>query len=1172
MKIKYILGALLAALLLLGGGASSQAVAQSPSGAHLRVLESDERAIVLELTVGDFEIETVEAGGQTYHRVLIPGAVQTGAPGAPQVPARGALLGLPTAEGVSVRVLQADYETRRGYRLHPAPGRPVPEDGAIVTAGEGVDPSFPLDEDVYATDAFYPGRPVEVDATGYVRDQAVAQVRFYPVQHNPVTGALRIYRRILAQVTWDSSPSRAMAAASARGASPAFEGILSDVLLNYPDLHRSSAPFIAEHSPRTTPHASVTGTATPTLKIGVTEDGLYELTYEDLAGAGLDPGTADARTIKMSNHGAEIPIHVDGEGDGVFDPGDTILFYGTAVTGLYTSENVYWLTVGGGDGQRMAARDGTPSGAPVPVHFPVTLHAEQDTEYQAGLIGGTGLDHWFWGERLSAPETRAITVPLRNVSTAASTATLRVRLRGYTAIPAIDPDHHTRIYLNGNAIDDAHWDGQTAYDHEVTVSHSFLSDGNNVIAVEGVGDTGALVDQFYLNWAEVEYWDTYVAEDDELLFGSPAAGTFQFEVAHFGAGDVQVFDVTDPADVAIVTNAAVVAGGDGYTLQFEQAAQPDTRYLALTAARHRSPVRMELDAPSSWRSPGHGADYVIITHEDFYTGCLRLAAHRQITSGLRVATVKVADVYDEFNHGILNPQAIRDFLTYAYQNWVPPAPAFVLLVGDATYDYRDNLGTGTVNYVPSQLVETELETASDNWFVQVSGDDILPDMFIGRLPVQTASQVDDVVDKIVRYEQYPPGDDWNRNVLLVADDDAPVFEAISEQIAGLLPPDYVATRVYAGDYPPGDPTVDIASAIDGGSIIVNYSGHGRVNGWGLWDGTNDIFGLSDITALNNTHKLPLVVAANCLNGFFIGAQTEVSAGEAFLRLEDRGAVAVWASTDEGYASDHQVLMGEFYESVFQDGEYVLGAATSAAKIAAYSQDTNCGGLVQTFVLFGDPALALGLPYPYVKSTTPANRATDVPIDQDIRVIFHRPMNTTTVALEGVGAPALPLTPTWSGGDTVVTYAHPGFGHGQALTLTVDGQDKQGTPLGVALVPSTWSFVVTDDDSPPHGTIGVEGGALADVSLSAAVIITFTEPMRTSSVATTCAPPVTGWLSWDADGQVARFDHASFKPLTHYTFTVTAAKDVAGNPMPAPLALSFTTGESLVYLPLVVKDY
>jgi hypothetical protein len=1122
MKARHVLGTFVAAFLILSTGPTPLVIAQAPSGSQLKLQSSSKHAAVLELTVGNFQIETVDHAGQTYHRLIIPGLAQTDTPGQPQVPTRGALLGLASPERVSVQVLDASFETLNGYRLHPAPDLQVtvgeldnPLGGHPLGGhplGGHVQQQFAPDRDIYATDAFYPGQIVALGSTGYLRDQAVAQVQFYPVQYNPVTGEVRLYRRIRARVTWNAPLP--LAAARGREASPAFERVLKETLLNYDALERPPVPDGAPSfgpTPPTpyplfpTPYLTSASSSTNTLKIGVTEDGLYQLTGSDLVGAGLDLSGVDPRTIQISNRGSEIPIHIAGESDGTLDPGDVILFYGTAITDVYTVKNVYWLDVGEENGQRMPARDGTPTeGATVPSHFPVTLHAEQDTDYWLMAGGDSQEDHWFWGERLSPatsgmPTYRDYPLTLDHISTGVSAATVRVRLKGFTGL-----GHRTRIYLNGHLVDDQLWSGQTIYDHEVAVPHSYLQDGINTVRVEAADSGDALPHQALVNWIEIDYWDTYVPENDELLFGPPAAGTYQFEVTGFSTNDVQVLDVTDPSHVAIITGTAILADGGSYKAQFEDAAQLETRYLALTPAQRKSPASIELDQPSSWKEPTNGADYIIITHENFYTSTLRLAAHRSTTSGLRVATVKIEDIYDEFNYGVLNPRAMRDFLSYAYHNWVTPAPTYVVLVSGATYDYRDLRHLGRANYVPTYLTVTPLlgESPSDNWFVTVNGEDVLPDMFIGRLTAQNSAEADDMVTKIIQYEQNPPDSSWNTDVLLVADDDEASFEDLSEVLAARLPYYYTAHKIYLASYS-GNPTSGIFAHINDGSLLVNYAGHGNRERWA------NIFIVDDIPVLNNAAKLPVVTAADCLNGFFIGSS--ISMAERFIQRPDRGAVAVWADTSLNYPSGHQWLMGSFYDAIFQKDTYALGAATTAAKVATYGHSISWRELVETFVLFGDPATQLGLPtnYPYVESTTPIDGASDVDLDQEIQIIFSKPMSPTTVLLSGPGTAGVAFTPTWSAGDTVLSYAHTGFDYNQTLTFTISGQDRLGTGLGSGPVPNTWSFRT------PFAPTGVpiSGPATGVVQVD----YTFTAAMGPINA----TPPFT--YTWQATGQT---------PLTH----------------------------------------
>ena len=87
-----------------------------------------------------------------------------------------------------------------------------------------------------------------------------------------------------------------------------------------------------------------------------------------------------------------------------------------------------------------------------------------------------------------------------------------------------------------------------------------------------------------------------------------------------------------------------------------------------------------------------------------------------------------------------------------------------------------------------------------------------------------------------------------------------------------------------------------------------------------------------------------------------------------------------------------------------------------------------------------------------------------------------------------------------------------------------------------------------------------------------MIITFTEAMRTNTVVHTIEPAVVGWLSWEPDDRIARFDHLDFQVGETYTFSVASGRDVAGNPIAEPLQLVFTTQERYqIYLPLVLNN-
>jgi uncharacterized repeat protein (TIGR01451 family) len=921
-------------------------------GYRLQVLHADETGVTLELHLTGFTLAEREHQGATYQVVTVPGLAPMTAAGQPQVPALARLLGTPPAGVAEIKILAAESETLSGVRLFPTPALYVSEtEGTVVE-------TFALDAALYATDAPFPGALTEVGQTGHLRDQPFAQVRLYPFQYNPLRQELEVYRRLRVQMRF-SPPAGPQANPSSPRSDTPYEHLLENLLLNYAALP-STPPLPRPTQPTTMSPAN----SSPALKIFVDQDALYRIAYDDLQSAGFNLAGVDPRHLRLHNGGREVAITISGEVDGVFDPDDWLEFYGAAAVSEFTTRNVYWLTVDDDPGLRMAERDATPTGASAsPTAFYTRLHREKNHWYWSQLPPAAGQDHWFWTRFSSAPYSQDYGFNVRYRADIAADSQVRVALVGRTSTEQ-DPDHHSQILLNGELIDEAWWDGQIAFTHEIVIPQQRLLNGNNTLTVATPGDTGASVDSLYVNWFEIDYWDTYTARDSPLYFTAPQTGQTTFTLSHFYDDDIEVYDISDPFQPTRLINGLIEATGDEYRLQIQDDVPAEARYLALTGSQKQTPAGLLLDAPSSWRSPDNGADYIVITHEDFGQAIAPLVDYHA-AQGLRVVTVGITDVYDEFNSGVFDPQAIRDFLDYAYHHWTPPAPLYVLLVGDANYDYQDYLDTGRKNYVPTHLFESPSigQTSSDNWFVSVSGDDPLPDMFIGRLPVQTPAQASLLVNKALTYEQNPPPGDWRQKTLFIAGaDQDDVFEIISDELIAALPANYTAQRMYPTAYPYAyDPTPDIIAAINRGTSIVNHVGHGSVNGLGQWPGGETIFLVEDIAQLQNGSIYPFLAVGNCYGGLFSYPRDETFAEE-FVRHQNGGGVAAFSPTGIGYAYWHEATLRALYETFFDDRIYRLGPATTAARIAAFTQ-TGWSEPVETFTLLGDPALALQVAQP-----------------------------------------------------------------------------------------------------------------------------------------------------------------------------------------------------------------
>jgi hypothetical protein len=629
--------------------------------------------------------------------------------------------------------------------------------------------------------------------------------------------------------------------------------------------------------------------------------------------------------------------------------GDDLFFYGRAPDSPYTRENVYQLAPG-----KPLAMAAPPAGVPLTAVagsvFTDRLDVEEDHIAAPFLFQQPEADFWFWdylyaGHPTLGTKSFALTAP---DPAPTGTAELTVRLHGATDTPAVQ-DHCVEVRLNGRLLGEMRWDGRQARELRFPVDPAALSvDGANEVTLTALLGSGVPYSMVYVDGFSLDYLRSCQAEDDRLRLRALTGGVVT--VQGFRRSDVVVLDVTDPDRPSFVT-AQVERSGGGWRATF-RALGPEREYLAVALGAASPVAAVTPERPSRLRNPANAADYVVIAPADLLGPAAALAAWRE-SRGLRTLVADLADIYNDFNDGLASPEAVREFLEYAVTNW-RVAPRYVVLAGRGTLDYRNVSRCGD-NRLPPLLVGTPFGlVATDNRFACWRGDDNIPELAVGRLPAVTATELQTMVDKIVRYESQPAGE-WASRVLLAADDpDAGGdFSAAGDALAARLPAAVAAERLYLSEMSTDQIRTELLSGIRDGALLVGYVGHGGMDRLAA----EGLLTMDDVASLTGGAQRPMLLAMTCTVGD-ASVPGYPGLGESLVACPGGGMAACYAPAGLS-DNDTAVKLGQaVLSALFDPGATTLGTAIRNA-LSAWSPDNPALAYHRDiYGLLGDPAMSL----------------------------------------------------------------------------------------------------------------------------------------------------------------------------------------------------------------------
>ncbi len=461
-------------------------------------------------------------------------------------------------------------------------------------------------------------------------------------------------------------------------------------------------------------------------------------------------------------------------------------------------------------------------------------------------------------------------------------------------------------------------------------------------------NSGVWYSLIFLDSVEIDYPRSYQAENGELTFSSANYETVT--VKGLSGSDVLVLDITDP--VSALELKTLPGENEWGEPIITVMTEPDHNYFITENTTVTVSGILAVDTPSLLRSSNNQADYLVISPLNLIDSAQRLAEHRH-QQGMQTMIVDIEDIQDEFSFGMTAPEAVRDFLSYAYGNWAT-APRYVVLIGDGSFDYRDYLGYGDP-LVPTKMTATpDGYYPSDNFFADVTGDDGVPEFAIGRIPVIDSTELDSYIDKLIAYEQSLLQLEGNTTMTLVTgqlDPSAGDFLASADKVASELPAYYTLNQLDVSVLGTNGTHSEIVSALQQGGGILHYLGHSSWIGFGK---TSSLLSSTGIASMSTIGPPMLMLGMSCSPASF-GYPVMNSVGESAVLRENGAAAGFYGATGLSRNIQADLMAIGFYRNLFDPEVNRVGDAVVQGKWYYFVQGGN-RYMLDIYNLLGDPAL------------------------------------------------------------------------------------------------------------------------------------------------------------------------------------------------------------------------
>jgi len=712
--------------------------------------------------------------------------------------------------------------------------------------------------------------------------------------------------------------------------------------------------------------------------------GVVEVTYSELAAAGLDLAGVAVKRVAVSLKGKPVAREVIGAqsvgGEAVFGPGAAIRFWADTPglpDALYVDALRYRIEDSEARARPATSQVGVWSGfgdsfesvassAPAEDSALFWQRVDDDVAYHFS----TPLDDPWYAALLRADRDNAHATGFELDSAALTDrpGRLKVVLGGLTDYP-VAPDHHAVVEVNGTRVGETRFDGQSPEMLDLDVPAGVLQAGTNTVTVRAPGGTAAPFDLFVVDRVELGHERRLQATADRLLIEDRGAGA-DIEAAGFTPGALVAY----ARDGSGGLHALGVDRPGGGRIEVDALDVPADYWLATPGALVRAATIQPL--PAADPLAGVKADLLVIAHPAF----LPLSAGEahplndyvaaREAEGWNVALFDIGEIQRHYGYGMALPEAVTRFLAAADARM---AYEHVLLVGGDSYDYLDHLGLGSISFIPTRYAPTRFipHTPADALLADLDGDGV-SDKALGRWPVRSLDDLRSIVTKTLDWK----GMQGRRDAVWVTDSEDPRQSSFQAQAGRMLEPLLAAQWPQQGlariDFDQVTPAPGLTVAetarqqlfarLQAGTALTGFVGHGSPTMWTF----QGLLSPDDLADLDNVGRPTLISTMTCYTSYFVSPRNDTVAhrwmngyGEdAFgqpVSGRANGAVAIHgAATLSNYDQNERVAREVLNQQL--DGA-TLGQAIERARDRAALLGLD--DQVINWTLLGDPTLKLG---------------------------------------------------------------------------------------------------------------------------------------------------------------------------------------------------------------------